>query len=314
MFDLGRTLLAVVERSPDALAIVDRERRLSYAAWYREIGRVGRGPQRARRRHPRTGSRHGHEASAGSPHAVCPAEPGDRRQSARGLATDQRLQSGGPHARYRRARAPRCPGSRRRSSTSSTRTSFSAKFRPALLVKGLDAFAEIVGAAQLAVALAFELDCERQAGILDIVYQLLRAALRQWRKAAQLFGQPIARRFKFVIGDAVGRNAPLIGLPTRNAPRAHHNVLGPRDADHLLQARGAARTRDLAETLLRKGIKAGFRDQAEIAGQRQFEADAEAITAAGSNDRLTAARRRGDVPGEARDMLGGRGIEKAADL
>ena len=43
MFDLGRTLLAVVERSPDALAIVDGERRLSYAAWYREIGRVGRG-------------------------------------------------------------------------------------------------------------------------------------------------------------------------------------------------------------------------------------------------------------------------------
>ena len=43
MFDLGRTLLAVVERSPDALAIVDGERRLSYAAWCREIGRVGGG-------------------------------------------------------------------------------------------------------------------------------------------------------------------------------------------------------------------------------------------------------------------------------
>jgi 2-furoate---CoA ligase len=43
MFDLGRTLLAVVERSPDALAIVDGERRFSYAAWYREIGRVGGG-------------------------------------------------------------------------------------------------------------------------------------------------------------------------------------------------------------------------------------------------------------------------------
>src|ERR1700738_266964 len=123
--------------------------------------------------------------------------------------------------------------------------------------EGLDAFAGIVGAAQPAVALAFELDCERLAGILDIVYQLLRAALRQWRKAAQLFGQPIARRFKFVIGDAVGR--PLVGLPGGNPPRAHHNVLGSGDADHLLQARGAARTRDLAETLLGKGIKAGFR-------------------------------------------------------
>src|SRR6202035_2558586 len=206
-----------------------------------------------------------------------------------------------------------CPGSRRRSSTSSTRTSFSAKFRSALLVKGLDALAEIVGTAQPAVALAFRSDRQRQTRILDVVYQLLRAALRQWRKAAQLFGQPIARRFKFVIGDAVGRNTPLIGLPTRKAPRAHHNVLGPRDADHLLQARGAARTRDLAETLLGKGIKASFRDQAEIAGQRQLDPNAEAIAAAGSNDRLTAARRGGDVPGEARDMLG-RGMEKAADL
>ena len=37
---LGRTLLAVVERRPDTLAIVDGERRLSYAAWYCEIGRV----------------------------------------------------------------------------------------------------------------------------------------------------------------------------------------------------------------------------------------------------------------------------------
>ena len=43
MFDLGRTLLAVVERSPDTLAIVDGERRLSYAAWYCEIGRVAGG-------------------------------------------------------------------------------------------------------------------------------------------------------------------------------------------------------------------------------------------------------------------------------
>jgi 2-furoate---CoA ligase len=43
MFDLGRTFLAAVERSPDALAIVDGERRPSYAAWYREISRVAGG-------------------------------------------------------------------------------------------------------------------------------------------------------------------------------------------------------------------------------------------------------------------------------
>jgi hypothetical protein len=43
MFDLGRTFVAAVERSPDALAIVAGERRLSYAAWYGEIGRIAEG-------------------------------------------------------------------------------------------------------------------------------------------------------------------------------------------------------------------------------------------------------------------------------
>jgi len=43
MFDLGRSFLAAVERRPDALAIVDGERRLSYGEWRREIGRVAAG-------------------------------------------------------------------------------------------------------------------------------------------------------------------------------------------------------------------------------------------------------------------------------
>ena len=43
MFDLGRSFLASVERSPDALAIVHGERRLTYAEWYAEIGRVDDG-------------------------------------------------------------------------------------------------------------------------------------------------------------------------------------------------------------------------------------------------------------------------------
>src|SRR6516165_3153156 len=43
MFDLGRTFLAAVERSPDATAITDGERRLSYASWYEEIARVAGG-------------------------------------------------------------------------------------------------------------------------------------------------------------------------------------------------------------------------------------------------------------------------------
>src|SRR5258708_28524 len=40
MFDLGRTFIASVERSPNAEAIVDGETRLTYAAWHREICRV----------------------------------------------------------------------------------------------------------------------------------------------------------------------------------------------------------------------------------------------------------------------------------
>ncbi|HEX5318891.1 MAG TPA: AMP-binding protein [Stellaceae bacterium] len=43
MFDLGRTFLATVERAPDALAIVDGGRRLTYAAWYGEISGVAAG-------------------------------------------------------------------------------------------------------------------------------------------------------------------------------------------------------------------------------------------------------------------------------
>ncbi|HYM31158.1 MAG TPA: AMP-binding protein, partial [Candidatus Cybelea sp.] len=43
MFDLGRTFLASVERSPDATAIVDGGVRLSYAHWFTEICRVRAG-------------------------------------------------------------------------------------------------------------------------------------------------------------------------------------------------------------------------------------------------------------------------------
>jgi 2-furoate---CoA ligase len=43
MFDLGRTFLAAVERSPDASAITDGERRLGYASWYEEIARLAGG-------------------------------------------------------------------------------------------------------------------------------------------------------------------------------------------------------------------------------------------------------------------------------
>ena len=80
-----------------------------------------------------------------------------------------------------------------------------------------------------------------------------------------------------------------------------------------LQPRRAAGARNLAEPLFRQRIEAGLRDDAEIAGERNLEADAEAIAAIGDDHGLAAARRRGDVPGEFRDMLGRRG-EEAGDI
>jgi 2-furoate---CoA ligase len=43
MFDLGRTFIASVERSPDAIAIVEGDRRLSYGNWAGEIADIAAG-------------------------------------------------------------------------------------------------------------------------------------------------------------------------------------------------------------------------------------------------------------------------------
>ena len=43
MLDLGRTLIAAVEREPDALALVDGDVRLGYGAWFDRIRRVAGG-------------------------------------------------------------------------------------------------------------------------------------------------------------------------------------------------------------------------------------------------------------------------------
>ena len=46
MLDLGRTLIATVERNPGALALVDGARRLAYGEWLGEIGAVAAGLRR----------------------------------------------------------------------------------------------------------------------------------------------------------------------------------------------------------------------------------------------------------------------------
>ena len=177
----------------------------------------------------------------------------------------------------------------------------SLELRRPLGVKRLDALAEIVRLPQPAVAVAFELDRERQRRVFGVVQQLLRRALRERRERAQFVDQRVGRRFELVVRHALGRDAPVIGLLGRNAARAHHDVLGAGDADDLLQPRRAAGARDLAEPLLRQRVEAGLGDDAEVAGERKLEPDAEAIAAVGGDHRLGAARRRGDVPGQLGD-------------
>src|SRR4029077_8870920 len=76
---------------------------------------------------------------------------------------------------------------------------------------------------------------------------------------------------------AVRCDAPLQCLAARNALRAHHDILRARDTDDLLQTRRSAGAGDLAELLLGQRVKAGLRDNAEVAGQRYLETDAEGV-------------------------------------
>jgi hypothetical protein len=123
-----------------------------------------------------------------------------------------------------------------------------------LRMKRLDPLPEIVGGAEAAVIGAFEFDGEGERRVLGVVEELLGGALREGRKGAELVDESGGRGFELGIGHAVGRDAPFIGLPPRHPARAHDDVLGAGDADHLLQPRGPARAGDLAEPLLGQRI------------------------------------------------------------
>jgi hypothetical protein len=86
--------------------------------------------------------------------------------------------------------------------------SFSAKIWLALGTKGSDALAKVFRAAQPGVALAFELDCERQRCILDVIQELLRCPLCQRGEDAQFVNECVGRGFELAVGNTVGSNAP----------------------------------------------------------------------------------------------------------
>ena len=62
-------------------------------------------------------------------------------------------------------------------------------------MEGVDAFAEIIGAAQAAIGLAFELDGERQGRVLGVVEKLLRSALGERRNTTQFLHERVSRGF-----------------------------------------------------------------------------------------------------------------------
>lgn len=89
----------------------------------------------------------------------------------------------------------------------------------------LDSLPEVVRCAQTAVAMPFQLDGGGQEGVVGVIQQLLGSPLGDGRKLSQLLHQGIHSRFKLIVGDDLGRDAPVIRLTPRNTLRAHYDVL-----------------------------------------------------------------------------------------
>src|SRR3984885_6251347 len=75
------------------------------------------------------------------------------------------------------------------------RSSASDEFRRPLGVEGLDALLEVIGLAQTAVAMAFQLDRDRQRRILGVVQELLRRSLGHRREGARFIDELFGRLF-----------------------------------------------------------------------------------------------------------------------
>ncbi|MNF41831.1 hypothetical protein D3C84_228690 [compost metagenome] len=161
--------------------------------------------------------------------------------------------------------------------------------------------------------MTFHFDRDGQRRIFVVVDQFFRRALSQRREAPQFIDQRIDGAFQFGIRHDLGSDTPGIGLVARDAFGAHHHVLGAGDADDFLQACGATRARDLPQVLLRQGVARGLRRNAEIAGQGQFETDAEGVTTVGNDHRFFATCRCRDVPGQLRNVFRRR-FEEALDV
>jgi hypothetical protein len=78
-------------------------------------------------------------------------------------------------------------------------------------------FAEIVRAAQAAIAVAFEFNGDGQRCIFRVVEKFLGSALGQRRKAAQLIDQPCGGSLQLGIWHAFRSHAPVVRLRSGNS-------------------------------------------------------------------------------------------------
>ena len=127
----------------------------------------------------------------------------------------------------------------------------------------LEALAQVIGFWKHRVC---SRDRERQRAILNVVQEFLGGALGERGEVPQLVDERVGCGFELAVGHTVGGDAPIARLAPGDPSRAHDDVLGSGDADHLLQASRTARARDMAKALLGQRIGAGLRDEAEIAG------------------------------------------------
>src|SRR5262249_1350592 len=113
--------------------------------------------------------------------------------------------------------------------------------------------------------------------------------------------------------DALRHEAERKRLFGADAAAAHDHVLRPSEPDQPREALRAAAARDHAEPHLGERELGAVRGEAEVARERELEADAEHVAVERRDDGLRAALGRGHVPGEPR-QLRRRPLEEHADV
>ena len=126
------------------------------------------------------------------------------------------------------------------------------------------------------------------------------------RKAVEVGDHALDRGVQLVGGDDLGDEAPGERVGGGDALAAHDDVLRAAETDEPGEPLRPARAGDHPEPDLREAELRVVGGDAEVAGERKLEADAEAVAADPRDHGLREALGGGDVPRQAREMLRGR--------